>query len=374
MKALYIHIPFCNNICTYCDFYKRIAKDEMKEKYITYLLKELEMRKELLNDIETVYIGGGTPSSLSATLLNKLFLGLKKQLNFSKIKEFTFEANPADVNESLVSLLKENKVNRVSLGVQSVNKKKLIFLGRNHKKKNVKVAMKLLKENGITNINCDIIFGTPKDKIRLLKKDLKLLIKLGATHISAYSLQLEEKTILYRLYKQNKFVPVTEEYDSEMFKFINGFLKEKGFTHYEVSNYAKGEEFKSLHNLVYWNNEHYLGIGTASSYYIDDFRYTNINNIEKYFEGLDKGEILHLEESELVEGEKMFEEVMLGLRKIEGFSINNFKEKYQKDVFEVYPVINGLITKGDLILKGEYLKVPEEKIFILNNILLNFLN
>jgi len=374
MKALYIHIPFCNKICTYCDFYKRIAKEELKEKYVTYLIKELELRKDLLENIETIYIGGGTPSSLNVSLLNKLFLGLKKYINLSKIKEFTFEVNPLDVNESLVSLLKENKVNRISLGVQSLNKKKLKFLGRDHKKKNVKNAIRLFKENGIDNINCDVIFGASNDKIKIVKKDLKSLIKYGAKHISAYSLQLEEKTILYRLYKQNKFIPITEEYDSEMFKFICDYLKEKGFAHYEVSNFALNDDFKSQHNLVYWNNEHYLGIGTASSYYIGDFRYTNINNLDKYFDGLDNNEIIHLEESELVLGEKMFEEVMLGLRKIEGFSISNFKKKYEKDIYEVYPVINELLTKGDLVLSEDYLRVPEEKIFILNNILINFLN
>ncbi len=374
MKALYIHIPFCNKICTYCDFYKRIAKEELKERYVEYLLKELEMRKDLLGEIETIYIGGGTPSSLNVNLLSRLFLGLKKHINLSKVKEFTFEINPIDVTESLVSLLKENKVNRVSLGVQSLKKKKLKQLGRDHKKRTVKKAMRLLTLNGITNINCDIIFGTTNDKIKVVKKDLKRLIKYGAKHISAYSLQLEEKTILYRLYKQNKFIPVTEDYDSEMFKFINNYLKENGFVHYEVSNFALGDEYKSLHNLVYWNNEHYLGIGAASSYYIGDFRYTNINNLDKYFEGIDKGEICHLEESELVLKEKMFEEVMLGLRKLEGVNKNTFMIKFEQNIEEVYPVINELISKGDLLFDGEFLKVPEEKIFILNNILMNFLD
>ena len=373
MKALYIHIPFCNKICTYCDFYKRVAKENLKEKYVSYLLKEMEMRKDLLGEIETIYIGGGTPSSLKVSDLETLFKGLKKYINFSKVKEFTFEINPTDVNLPLIQVLKEYNVNRVSLGVQSLKRKKLKFLGRDHRKGDVKKAIRLLQENGITNINADIIFGVQNEKVKTVLKDIKALNKYGVTHISTYSLQLEEKTVLNKLFKENKFTPITEDLDADIFKAINDLLNEYGYVHYEVSNFAKAEEFKSAHNLTYWNNEHYLGLGTAASYYIGDYRYTNINNMDKYFEAIDNNEFCYLEENDLVLGEKMFEEVVLGFRKLEGVNVNRFKEKFEKDIFEVYPVINELVEKGDIIFQNDYLRVPEEKIFVLNSILIKFL-
>lgn len=373
MKALYIHIPFCNKICTYCDFYKRVAKENLKEKYVSYLLKEMEMRKDLFGEIETIYIGGGTPSSLKVSDLETLFKGLKKYINFSKVKEFTFEINPTDVNLPLIQVLKEYNVNRVSLGVQSLKRKKLKFLGRDHRKGDVKKAIRLLQENGITNINADIIFGVQNEKVKTVLKDIKILNKYGVTHISTYSLQLEEKTVLNKLFKENKFTPITEDLDADIFKAVNDLLNEYGYVHYEVSNFAKAEEFKSAHNLTYWNNEHYLGLGTAASYYIGDYRYTNINNMDKYFEAIDNNEFCYLEENDLVLGEKMFDEVVLGFRKLEGVNVNRFKEKFEKDIFEVYPVINELVEKGDIIFQNDYLRVPEEKIFILNSILIKFL-
>lgn len=373
MKALYIHIPFCNKICTYCDFYKRVAKENLKDKYVEYLLKELEMRKDLVSEIETIYIGGGTPSSLKVSTLETLFKGLKKYINFSKVKEFTFEINPTDVNLPLIQVLNEYKVNRVSLGVQSLKRKKLKFLGRDHRKGDIKKAIKLLQDNGITNINADVIFGTPNEKVKSVLKDVRKLNKYGVKHISTYSLQLEEKTVLYKLFKENKFVPIDQDLDADIFKAIVAELNELGYVHYEVSNFAKGEEFKSAHNLTYWNNEHYLGLGTAASYYIGDYRYTNINNMDKYFEAIDNNEFCYLEENDLVLGEKMFDEVVLGFRKLEGISVSKFQEKFEKDIYEVYPVLNELIEKGDIISEGDILRVPEEKIFILNSILIKFL-
>lgn len=374
MKALYIHIPFCSKVCTYCDFYKMVAKSDLKEKYVDYLIKELEMKKEYLSEIETIYVGGGTPSSLSTNSLNKLFLALKERIDLKNLKEFTVEANPNDINPDFVNLLAAYKVNRVSLGVQSLKSKKLKFLGRTHRKGTVKKAIKYLKEGGITNINADIIFGTQKDKKKIAIKDLKKLLKWEVTHISTYSLQLEEKTILYKKFKENKFIPINENLDSDIYFAICEFLKQKGFIHYEVSNFALNDNYKSVHNLTYWNNDKYLGIGAAASYYIDNIRYTNINNLNKYFEGIDNESLCYLEEDEIVPGEKMFEEVMLGFRKLEGINLQKFEEKFEKTIFDAYPVVNKLIDNGNLEVSNGYIKVPESKIYILNNILINFLD
>lgn len=374
MKALYIHIPFCRKICSYCDFYKMVAKADLKEKYTDYLIKELEFRKEYLSEIETIYIGGGTPSSLSTNALNRLFLALKERINLKGLKEFTIEANPKDITEDFVNLISAYNVNRVSLGVQSLKRKKLKFLGRDHKKGDVKKAIKLLQAGGITNINVDLIFGSEKDKVKIVLKDLRKLLKWNVTHISTYSLQLEEKTILYKKFCENKFKPIDQNLDADMYKAVCDELEAKGFVHYEVSNFALSNVYKSAHNLTYWNNDKYLGVGAAASYYIDNYRYTNINNLQKYFDGIDAGKLNYLEENEIVPGEKMFEEVMLGFRKLEGINLNTFKEKFGVCIKEAYPVVNELLEKGDLVIDNEFIKVPSEKIYVLNSILINFLN
>lgn len=374
MKALYIHIPFCRKICSYCDFYKMVAKADLKEKYTDYLIKELEFRKEYLSEIETIYIGGGTPSSLSTNALNRLFLALKERINLKGLKEFTIEANPKDITEDFVNLISAYNVNRVSLGVQSLKRKKLKFLGRDHKKGDVKRAIKLLQTGGITNINVDLIFGSEKDKVKVVLKDLRKLLKWNVTHISTYSLQLEEKTILYKKFCENKFKPIDQSLDADMYKAVCDELEAKGFVHYEVSNFALSNGYKSAHNLTYWNNDKYLGVGAAASYYIDNYRYTNINNLQKYFDGIDAGKLNYLEENEIVPGEKMFEEVMLGFRKLEGINLNAFKEKFGVCIKEAYPVVNELLEKGDLVIDNEFIKVPSDKIYVLNSILINFLN
>jgi len=374
MKALYIHIPFCRKICSYCDFYKMVAKADLKEKYTDYLIKELEFRKEYLSEIETIYIGGGTPSSLSTNALNRLFLALKERINLKGLKEFTIEANPKDITEDFVNLISAYNVNRVSLGVQSLKRKKLKFLGRDHKKGDVKKAIKLLQAGGITNINVDLIFGSEKDKVKVVLKDLRKLLKWNVTHVSTYSLQLEEKTILYKKFCENKFKPIDQSLDSDIYKAVCDELEAKGFVHYEVSNFALSNGYKSAHNLTYWNNDKYLGVGAAASYYIDNYRYTNINNLQKYFDGIDAGRLNYLEENEIVPGEKMFEEVMLGFRKLEGINLNAFKEKFGVCIKEAYPVVNELLEKGDLVIDNEFIKVPSDKIYVLNSILINFLN
>ena len=366
-SSVYIHIPFCNSICTYCNFTKFFYNEKMVFEYLNSLEREIidEYKGET---IKTLYIGGGTPSSLTIKELEKLF-SIIKIFKLDKDFEFTIEVNPESITLEKLKLFKENKVNRISMGVESTLDKNLKYLGRCHDFSLVREKVNLIKEVGITNINVDLIYALKNESLKDLEKDIDNILSLDVPHISTYSLIIENNTILGINNEEN----IDEDKDFLMYDLIRNKLSENGYSHYEVSNFSK-IGYESRHNLVYWNNEHYLGIGTASSYYIGDFRYTNINNLDKYFDGLDNNEIIHLEESELVLGEKMFEEVMLGLRKIEGFSISNFKEKYEKDIYEVYPVINELLTKGDLVLSEDYLRVPEEKIFILNNILINFLN
>lgn len=372
MEALYIHIPFCNHICTYCDFYKMVAKTNVKEKYIKYLIQELQLRKDLLKDVKTVYIGGGTPTSLPLNLLDFFLYHLHQEIDLKNVIEFTIEANPTDITLDLAMILKKYHINRVSLGVQSFNEQKLKFLGRNHNQKIVTQAIKILHKVGINNINIDLIYGTPNDSFKIVKKDLQKCINLGVKHISAYSLILEEKTILYHLYKQNKFTPIDEDKEYHIYKKINRFLKKYNYHHYEISNYAI-KNYESKHNLVYWANEKYLGIGAAASYYIDNVRYTNIMNLEKYFSGIEEQKLKYIEETTLTPLEQMQEEMIMGLRKIHGIDIKQFHQKFNQDLFQVFPIINDLIKKKLLIKKRNKLYIPKKRLYLSNRILAEFI-
>lgn len=374
IEALYIHIPFCDHICTYCDFYKMIAKDKLKEKYIKYLIKELEFRykNDYLNDIKTIYIGGGTPSSINLDLLEELLLNIQKYINLDKVVEYTIEANPSDISYSLAKLIKKYRINRVSLGVQSLNNEKLVFLGRNHTKKDVINAINILQNNKIYNINADLIYGINNESFKLIKKDIKILSRLNLTHFSVYSLILEEKTILSQKLSKGEFKLMDSDKEKKLYYKIIKYLHKLGYYQYEISNFSK-KNFESIHNLTYWNNNHYIGLGSNASYYIGDIRYTNINNLEKYFSGIDNKDLVYSEKNFLKEEDKIKEEIILGFRKTKGISLEEFKKKYGKDFFEIYPIANELINKKVLSFKDNFLSISKKNIYIMNEILLKFL-
>ena len=349
-----------------------IAKDSLKEKYIDYLIKELDMKKKYCEDIKSIYIGGGTPSHLNLDLLEKLFIKLSKVIDINKVLEFSIEANPNDVSDDFAKLLKKYHVNRVSLGVQSLDNDKLSFLNRNHKVEDVRNAINNLQNNGIYNINCDLIYGINDEAFSLIKKDLKILSRLNVTHFSVYSLILEEKTILHKKFKENEFILMDEDKESKLYYKIVKYLKRLGYLQYEVSNFSK-RNFESIHNLTYWNNSHYLGIGAASSYYIDNVRYTNIKNLNRYFEGIDN-KCLNLEEKiVLKEEDQIKEEIMMGFRKIKGLSLTRFNEKFNKDFLELYPFTKDLISKKILILDNDYLSISPKKMYLMNEILIKYM-
>lgn len=371
IPCLYIHIPFCDHICSYCDFYKRIAKEEVINKYVLYLEKELILKSQdgLLKNINTIYIGGGTPSCIGLNNLNILFSILKKYIDFNNINEFSIECNPKDISNELIKLFKDNKVNRISLGVQSFNNKKLKLLNRNHDKKIILNSLQLLKQNDFSNVNIDIMYGLPNDNIRLLKQDFKYLKKYNIKHVSCYSLILEPRTILYNKYKQGNFKLFNEDKEAKLYYQIQSILFKLGYNQYEISNYClKG--YECFYNLNTWNNNNYLGIGTSASYYINNKRYTNIKNLNSYFESLDQNKMLYFEEEVETKESKMYEEIMLGLRKICGINIINFNNKYNCDILNEYPNINFLI-KNDLLKLDENnnLFIPFNKLYISNTII-----
>ena len=358
MKAVYIHIPFCTNICSYCDFPKMYKIEEYVEKYLNVL--ETEIKNNYQNElIETIYIGGGTPSCLDEINLNKLFDIInifRKDNNL----EFTFECNISDINEKFLNILKENKVNRISVGIQTFNSKLINYLNRFHTKEEVLSKMFLVKKY-FDNINIDLMYAIKGETLEDLKEDLNLFLTLDIPHISTYSLIIEPHTKLY----QNGEEYIDEDLDYEMYKLIEKTLKENNYNHYEVSNYSK-DNYESKHNLTYWNNDNYYGFGMGASGYIKNTRYTNTKNLFEYL----KGNYKYIE-TELSLKEQMQEEMFLGLRKLNGVSKKKFYQKYHQTIEEVFDIKN-LIESGKLIGKNEYIYINPKYIYVSNDILINF--
>jgi len=360
MKSLYIHIPFCKNICSYCDFCKLIYKEDLVIKYLESLEKELKEHYQN-EEIETIYIGGGTPSALSKNALEKLF-EITSQINKSNLKEYTFECNINDINELLINRLIKEGINRLSIGVESFNKEKLSFMERNAIFKDVQEKINMIKLLGITNINIDLMYGIPNETFKVLKKDLKQILKLNPTHISTYSLILENHTKL----SSQSITPIDEELEVKMYDYIRKKLTSKKFHHYEVSNFAL-KYHESIHNLTYWNNEEYYGFGLGAHGYIEGFRYENTRNIEEYLK-----ENYRADEKLISNQEQMENEVMLGLRKIDGINLQDFFDKYNVNIQDVFPV-KPLIKNKDLIYENGYIKINPEKIYLMNEILLKLI-
>jgi len=356
MISVYIHIPFCTNICSYCDFSKMYYNKDYVDRYLISLEKEIKSRYKG-EVVKTIYIGGGTPSSLNVDELKKIF-EIINIFNLEKEYEFTIEANVENLDLDKIKLFKENGVNRVSLGVQTFDKDYLVYLNRNHDKEDVFNIVSLLKKNNINNINIDLIYGIDNN-IDKVKKDIDCFLQLDIPHVSCYSLILEDNTIL-----KNKNVNyIDEDIEYEMYKYIEEELEKNGYKHYEISNYCK-EDYESKHNLVYWNNKYYYGFGLSSVSFINNYRITNTRNLSKYLFNnyIDKKEY---EDIDL----QMDNEIMLGLRKLEGINLNEFKLKYGNDL-EYFYDIEDLINDNYLIKSNGYLMINKKYLYLSNSILI----
>ena len=358
IKSIYIHIPFCRKICSYCDFSKFFYNEEWVNNYLNSLEKEI-LSNYKNEEIETLYIGGGTPNSLDISSLERL-LKILSNINLSKTYEYTIECNIEYLTLEQILLFKKYKINRVSIGIQTFNPKHLEFLNRSHTKKEVFNKIKLLKKNGITNINVDLMYAYKGQTLKDLKSDLKLFKKLKVPHISTYSLIIEKHTKLYN--DNTKYID--EDLDYKMYQEIIKALK--NYNHYETSNFAK-TGYESRHNLTYWNNNNYYGFGIGASGYIDNIRYDNTRSYRNYIEG----NIIKNKE-ELDKNKTIENEFILGFRKIKGINIKDFKNKYNIDLLTI-PVINKLINEKKLEVNNEYIRISDKYMYLSNEILIEFL-
>ncbi len=360
IKAVYIHIPFCNSICSYCDFCKVVYNEEWVKAYFQKLEEEID-NSYMGEVIETLYIGGGTPTSLKIDELESLFKIINKFKKSSEI-EFTFEGNINDLEEDKLRFLYKQGVNRLSIGIESFDSEKLKFMNRTCEFKDVKEKINLARKIGFKNINLDLMYAIPKETIKVLKKDLKLLLKLKPEHISTYSLIIEKNTLV----GLNKIEPIEEERDAKMYETICKILKKAGYEHYEVSNFAK-KGYKSRHNLTYWNNEEYYGFGCGASGFVAAIRYENTKSLTEYLKG-------NFISSKALMGkvDNMENELILGFRKLEGISLEEFYDKYEENMQNIFP-IKPLIKSGELIFKEGRVYINPKKLYVMNEILIKLI-
>lgn len=355
-KSVYIHIPFCNYICNYCDFCKFYYDEKIVDKYLKVLEEEIKSRY-MGETINTIYIGGGTPSSLNIRYLQKLF-DIINIFNLKEEYEFTVECNPDNLTLEKIKLLAKYKVNRVSLGVQSFNNDVLKTLGRKHTKNDVINVVKLLKDNQINNINIDLIYGV-NENIKIIEEDLDDFLNLNISHLSYYSLIIEEHTII----GINNRNYINEDIEYQMYKYIENRLEKAGYEHYEISNYAK-KGYQSLHNLTYWNNNYYYGFGLSAVSYLEDKRIINTKNMGLYLENKYIYDII-----KETREDKIKNEVMLNLRKLSGLNLNTFYNKYSNNFYDVFN-IRDLMEKKILIEEWGNIKINKECMYISNKIIM----
>ncbi|AKG04270.1 coproporphyrinogen III oxidase [Salimicrobium jeotgali] len=374
ISSAYIHIPFCQQICHYCDFVKFFYDEKAADQYLEAL--EIEMdgyvpgAKQVM---KTIYVGGGTPTVLTAVQLEKLLKMIDGHFDIDKCEEYTFEANPGDLDQEKADLLAKYGVNRISLGVQTFDNTLLEELGRVHKEEDVYLNIDRLRHAGIDNISIDLMYGLPNQSVELFEESVDKALELNLPHYSSYSLQIEPKTVFHQRYKKGELSKPPEEDEVEMYHLLQKKLREEGIYHYEISNFSR-PGYESEHNLTYWDNAYYYGIGAGAHGYLPGKRTINIRPLPAYLKKVfeDGKPVLHEEPVELKE--MMEEEMFLGLRKMEGVSRARFKEKYDRDPDEVFGgAVDTLIDRGLLEEDGGYIKLTEQGKLFGNDVFASFL-
>ena len=335
MAGIYIHIPFCRKICSYCDFYK--TKDiSQKPLFINALISELKKRKDYLSGekIDTIYFGGGTPSVLTATQITKILDEIEHLFPVNKDAEITLEANPDDLNKKYLSELKTTKINRLSIGIQSFINNDLQSMGRRHDSDQALLAVKNAYETGFKNISIDLIYGLPGLSPEKWDENLELAFNLPVKHISAYHLTYHEGTKFYDLRKKGKLKEIKEELSIEQFNSLINKAKQNGFVHYEISNFARKGYF-SQHNSSYWFGEKYLGLGPSAHSFDVKSRQWNVASVKKYVDAIQNNS-LYFEHEILSESEQYNDYILTNLRTMWGIDKNKLQEKFGKEKIDYF--------------------------------------
>lgn len=374
MAALYIHIPFCKSRCAYCNFFSTMRLD-LREKLTMAITKEMQLRSDYLmgQNVSTIYWGGGTPSVLRSEEVEQIMCKIQEIFQIDKWAEVTIEANPDDVTVEKAHFWKEIGFNRVSMGVQSFDDTILKVINRRHTSQQAKYAIENLKKVGFDNISIDLIYGLPTQNIEGWKNDVRTATQLGIQHISSYGLTIEPDTLLYKMREDGALRELDDDTYNAMYDFLCEYLEEKGFEHYEVSNFALSG-YRSRHNCSYWNNTPYLGIGPGAHSYNGNSRQWNVENLEEYIEVINQGSIPS-ESEELTPLQKWEEYVMLRMRTMEGMNLQEVNTLFGLEATEncltlAYPYIQ----QGYLQHTDNSLLATKKGIKILNRIITDLID
>lgn len=364
--GIYIHIPFCKQKCYYCDFISFANKDEKQEQYINAIKKEIDTYQFEKYNVTTIYIGGGTPSYIESKYIVELIEKLKNKLknNITKFEEIeiTIEVNPGTVTKEKLQDFKSCGINRLSIGLQTTNNNLLKQIGRIHTYEEFMDTYNWAKQVGFENINVDLMLGLPNQTIKDLKDSLEKVMKLGATHISVYSLIVEEGTVISKLLDEEKIQLPSEETEREMYWYVKNTLELNGYKHYEISNFAK-ESKESKHNVNCWKQEEYIGLGVAAHSYLNDTRFSNGNNIENYINNVDNKEV---EEVQTLE-DKQNEFMLLGLRMLDGVDIAMFKQKFGQNPIYLYrDSLSELVEEGLVVVDLNHIRLTNKGLDLAN--------
>ena len=360
IQSAYIHIPFCEKICAYCDFFRCGYNPILVHKWLKMILQEIADHK--LHSLKTLYIGGGTPSVLTNIHLETLLQSLSSSI--TQDCEFTMEANVSHLTKEKLQLMKQYGINRISLGVQCFNDEILQRIGRTHTLNDVIDCINRIHEIGIHNISIDLIYGLPNQSFDIWKKDLALAIQLPISHISLYALTIETNSRFAREHVST----IDASLDADMYEYACKYLSEHGFEQYEISSFARNQQY-SQHNLAYWNYDDFYGIGCGASGKMHHMRYDNTKNFMTYLQKGASPEYIPLSKSD-----EQFEMIMMSLRKKKGLKRSLYQKRFDHDVYEDYQMmIDEHIKKGNIILDDDYMYASEKGFPILNDILVDFL-
>ena len=377
--GIYVHIPFCKHKCYYCDFISYANKESLVERYINVLIREItdvatgnrldyENGIDELFNVNTIYVGGGTPSFIESKYIVNIISTIKEYFKINENAEITLEVNPGTVNENKLKDYFNAGVNRLSIGLQATNDSLLKEIGRIHTYEEFLNTYKLARKIGFKNINADLMIGLPKQTIEDVEKAVNDLIKLGLEHISVYSLILEEGTVLEEQIRSGKLKLPEDEEEREMYWKVKSILEANGYIHYEISNFAK-KGYESQHNLDCWRQKEYVGFGVAAHSYTNDVRYSNIENLEEYIENYENGKIADnfVFHEKQTHNMKVKEYMMLGLRKLKGVCIQEFKEKFAANPIYVFKnELEKLVGEELIEIDGDYIKLTYKGLDLAN--------
>lgn len=372
--SAYIHIPFCEHICYYCDFNKVFLEGQPVDEYIEALLTEtrLSLEQYPVKKMETVYVGGGTPTSLNAKQLDCLLSGLRELLPY-KNGEFTVEANPGDLSGDKLDVMKNYGVNRLSMGVQTFDDRLLKKIGRKHTAKDVYDTIQLLEDKNFQNVTIDLIYALPGQSLESFRDTVRRALELDLPHYALYSLILENQTMFMNWVRRGKMQLPEQEVEAQMYAETIEAMEKAGRMQYEISNFAK-PGFESQHNLVYWNNQNYFGLGAGAGGYLGNKRYKNRGPIQHYLKALNNGQLPVLEEESLTQKEQIEEEMFLGLRKILGVEKKVFEERFGQSIVSIYGEVIEDLKQQNLIIESDTnIRLTKQGLFRGNDVFEQFL-